>query len=56
MGCLCCYSAVDDRIPLDNTEVLLDKNEAVKNSNTIFETYRKMHLEKSRSLESSPIN
>lgn len=35
---------------------VLDKNETIKNSNAIFETYKKMHLEKSQSLDSSPIN
>ncbi|XP_015269388.1 PREDICTED: uncharacterized protein KIAA1551 homolog [Gekko japonicus] len=47
---------VDDRIPLDTAMELLEKNEVIRSSNATFETFRKMHLEKSRSLDSSPIN
>ncbi|KAH0617043.1 hypothetical protein JD844_028635 [Phrynosoma platyrhinos] len=52
---------VDDDIPLDTAIKLLDRNETfgmpLKDSQTTFETYRKMHLEKrSRSLDSNLSN
>ncbi|XP_008108608.2 retroelement silencing factor 1 [Anolis carolinensis] len=51
-------SQVDEEIPLETAIKLLERNETfgMPLKETTYETYRKMHLEKSRSLNSSPVD
>nr|XP_060632768.1 retroelement silencing factor 1 [Anolis sagrei ordinatus] len=48
---------VDEEIPLETAIKLLERNETfgMPLKETTYETYRKMHLEKNRSLDNSPV-